>query len=80
MSGARQVSGKQPADVGVRDALLLRKVGDLLRTPALNPPPPVRADERRVQGLVWARLRGVHSSVWCHDRLSAATAPGTHSS
>jgi hypothetical protein len=42
-TGERQ----KPADIGVRDALLLRKVGDRVRLTALDPPPPaVRADER----------------------------------
>jgi hypothetical protein len=31
---------EQPAHVGVRDALLLREVGDRLRLTALDPPPP----------------------------------------
>jgi hypothetical protein len=49
---------QEPADVGVRDALLLRNVGDRLRLPALNPAPPaMRADERLDQRLVAARLR-----------------------
>ena len=48
---------KQPADIGVRDALLLRKVGDRPRLPALDPAPPaVRSHERLDQGLVAARL------------------------
>ena len=44
----RQASEReQPADIRVRHALLLRKVGDRLRLPALDPPPPaVRTDER----------------------------------
>jgi hypothetical protein len=43
----RQTGQRQkPADVGVRDALLLRKVGDRLRLTALDlTPPPVRAEE-----------------------------------
>jgi hypothetical protein len=46
---------EQSADVGVRDALLLRKVGDRPRRPALDPPPPaVRPDERLDQRLVAA--------------------------
>ena len=55
----RQAGERQePADVGVRHALLLRKVGDRLRLTALDPAPPaVRADERLDQRLVAARLR-----------------------
>jgi hypothetical protein len=43
----RQASERhEPADIGVRHALLLRKVGDRLGLTALDPaPPPVRADQ-----------------------------------
>ena len=46
----RQASQRQePADIGVRDAFLLRKVGDRLGLPALDPaPPPARAHERLI--------------------------------
>ena len=38
---------QEAAHVGVRDALLLRKVGDRLGLTALDPPPPaMRTDER----------------------------------
>ena len=64
MSGARQVSGKQPADVGDRHTLLLRKVRDRLRLTALDSAPPaVRTDERLHQCFVAARLRGRHGSA-----------------
>jgi hypothetical protein len=37
---------KEPADIGIRDALLLRKVGDRLRAAALDlAPPAVSADQ-----------------------------------
>jgi hypothetical protein len=48
----RQAGERQePANIGVRDALLLRKVGDRLRLTALDPPPPpVRSNQRLDQG------------------------------
>ena len=50
---------QEPADVGVRDALLLREVGDRLGLTALDPPPPaMRADERLDQGLIPRWLAG----------------------
>jgi hypothetical protein len=53
-AGERQ----EPADVGVRDALLLRKFGDRLRAAALDlAPPAVRTDKGLDQRLVAARLR-----------------------
>ena len=73
----RQAGERQePADVGVRDALLLRKVGDRLRLPALDlPPPAVRAHERLDQRLVAARLRRRHRrALRRHDQLPAAPA------
>jgi hypothetical protein len=51
----RQAGERQePADVSVRDALLLRKVGDRLRlTPLDSAPPAMRSIQRLDQGLVW---------------------------
>src|SRR5687768_1148476 len=40
MWGRQAGERQEPADVGVCDALLLRKVGDRLGLPALDPPPP----------------------------------------
>jgi hypothetical protein len=73
MSGARPVSGEQPADVGVRDPLLLRKVSDRLSLTSLDlPPPAVRSNQRLDQRLVAARFpcRDRHT-LRRHDQLSA---------
>jgi hypothetical protein len=44
----RQAGERQePADIGVRDALLLRKIGDRLGLTALDPlPPAIRSNQR----------------------------------
>src|SRR5919106_3512279 len=71
---------EQPAHIGVRDALLLRKVGDRLRLTALDlPPPSVRTDERFDQRLVAARLpcRRRHA-LRHHDQLSATPTLQAH--
>jgi Domain of unknown function (DUF6378) len=80
MSDARQVSGEQPADIRVRHALLLRKVGDRLRAAALDSAPPaVRADERLHQCVVAAWLRCRHGcSLGRHDQLPATAALQAH--
>ena len=71
----RQASERQePADIRIRHAFLLRKIGDRPRLAALDPAaPPVRTHERFDQGLVRARLscRCCHA-LWRHDQLSAA--------
>jgi hypothetical protein len=77
----RQAGERQePADIGVRDALLLRQVGDRSRVPALDPPPPaVRSNQRLDQGLVAACLpcrRGC--PLGRHDQLPAAAALQSH--
>src|SRR5919106_1106628 len=77
----RQAGERQePADVGVRDALLLRQVGDRSRLPALDPPPPVvRTDERLDQRLVAARLPcWWRHALRRHDQLPAAAALQAH--
>jgi hypothetical protein len=54
----RQASQREePADVGVRDTFLLRKVGDRLRLTALDPlPPPVRKRAVDQQFARWVML------------------------
>jgi hypothetical protein len=56
--GRRQVGGRSLADVGIRHALVLRKVGDRVSLPALDPAPPaMRSNQHLDQRLVWAWLR-----------------------
>ena len=77
----RQAGERQePADVGVRDTLLLRKVGDRLRLTALDlAPPAVRTHERLDQRLVAARLRRrCRHALRRHDQLPAAPALQAH--
>ena len=67
---------QEPADIGVRDPLLLRKVGDRLRLTALDlPTPPVRSNQRLDQRVVSTRLRRRRRhSAGHHDQLPAAPA------
>jgi hypothetical protein len=55
--GCQARERQEPADIGVRHALLLRKIGDRLRAAALDlAPPAMRSNQRLDQGLVSTQL------------------------
>ena len=73
MSGARQVQREQPADVGIRNALLLRKVGDRLslRRERRASRPGAGLARMRADGRppIIARIAAMVSDVWEADPL-----------